>query len=173
MKRLTVLFTIALILLAASSRGAGDKPKVPFHSYTVLEVENFENPKFQTKDPMPNDWLPIIREDVVQRMIELHKFHRVADFEDPKVSKPEAEKVLLLRGKVIEFSHGSQAARVLVGMGAGKGKIVVLCEFVDKATGEVVWQRKADGRVIGAGQPTEGAIKGLSKEIAKHVSENW
>ena len=173
MKRLATILVAGLLLFAAPLGGSGDKPKVPFHNYTALEVENFENPKYETKEPMPDDWLPIIREDVVQRVIEMHKFHRVADFRDPKVPAPEAERVLVLRGKVIEFTHGSQAARMIIGMGAGKGKIVVMCTFVDKAKGDVLWQRKADGRVIGAAQATEGAIKGLSKEIAKHIHENW
>ena len=58
-------------------------------------------------------------------------------------------------------------------MGAGKGKIVAMCTFLDKSTGEVIWERKVDGRVIGAGQSTQGAIKGLSKEVAKVVGEKW
>ncbi len=162
-----ILFALSVFLFA------DQKPKVAFHNFTTLEVENFTIPKYETKDPMPEGWLPIIREDIVQRVIEKHRFHQVADFHDTKVSDPSTERVLVLRGRIVEFSHGSQAARVLVGFGAGKGKIVALCQFVDKATGEVLWERQADGRVIGAGQPTEGAVKGLSKEIAKHIESNW
>ncbi len=172
MKRSALLFFAALLFISTTI-SASDKPKVSFRSFSALEVENFELPKYETKDPMPENWIPLIREDVVQRAIELHVFNRVADFKDPAVPVPEKERVLVVRGKVIEFTHGSQAARVLVGFGAGKGKIVVLCDFIDKETGEVIWQRKADGRVIGAGQSTEGAVKGLSKEIAKHIRENW
>lgn len=174
MKRSALLFFAALVLIATTAL-AGDKPKTSFRNFTALEVENFELPKYETKDPMPENWLPLIREDVVQRAIELHLFNRVADFKDPAVQaqQQQEERVLLIRGRVTEFTHGSQAARIIVGFGAGKGKIVVLCEFVDKATGEVIWQRQADGRVIGAGQSTEGAVKGLSKEVAKHIRENW
>jgi hypothetical protein len=171
-RAVAVLGTVLLVLGVIPSL-ADSKPKIPFHEFTALEVQNFDNPKYETKEPMPDGWLPIIREDIVQRVIELHKFHHVVDFHDTNVTDPPKERVLLLRGKVIEFTQGSQAARFIVGFGAGKGKIVTLCEFVDKDTGEVIWQRKADGRVIGVGQPTEGAIKGLSKEIAKHISENW
>lgn len=167
------LLVIAALVAVSVTLSADQKPKVSFHNFTALEVENFEVPKYETKDPMPESWVPMIREDVVQRAIELHLFNRIADFKDPGVPAPDKERVLVLRGKVTEFSNGSQAARIIVGFGAGKGKIVVLCDFVDKATGEVIWQRKADGRVIGAGQSTEGAIKGLSKEIAKHIRENW
>ena len=172
MKRYFLPLLAAFVVLSAMG-SAEEKPKVPFHNFTALEVENFEVPKYETKDPMPESWLPLIREDVVQRAIELHLFSRVADFKDPAAPATGQERVLVLRGKVTEFTHGSQAARVIVGFGAGKGKIVVLCEFVDKQTGQVIWQRKADGRVIGVGQATEGAVKGLSKEIAKHIRENW
>jgi Domain of unknown function (DUF4410) len=165
---------IAGILATATAVTAGaEKPKVPFRTFSALEVENFQNPKYQTKAPMPDDWLPLIREDITQRVIATHRFQRVMDFEDPKVTKPDTERVLVLRGTVVEFTHGSQAARFLVGMGAGAGKIVVNCEFVDKATGDVVFTRKVDGKVIGTGQSTEGAIKGISKEIAGVINSSW
>ena len=172
MKRFVFLL-LAVVAFVSTTALADGKPRVPFRNFTAIEVENFDVPRYETKDPMPESWIPLIREDVVQRAIELHLFNRVADFKDPAVQAPEKERVLLVRGRVTEFTHGSQAARILVGFGAGKGKIVVMCEFVDKATGEVIWQRQADGRVIGAGQSTEGAVKGLSKEIAKHIRENW
>jgi hypothetical protein len=150
-----------------------EEPKVPFRNFSAFEVENFQNPNYQTKAPMPDDWLPLIREDITQRVIQTHRFQRVMDFEDPKVKKPETERVLVLRGTVVEFTHGNQAARFLVGMGAGAGKIVVNCEFVDKSTGDVIFTRKVDGKVIGGGQSTEGAIKGISKEIAGVVNDAW
>ncbi len=165
--------TAAVLLAMAIGVMAADKPKVPFRQFTALEVENFENPKFQTKEPLPEAWIPAIREDIAQRVIQTHKFRRVMDFEDEKVTKPATDKVLVLKGKITEYSQGSQAARVIIGLGAGKGKIVAMCTFVDKATGDVVWERKVDGRVIGAGQSTEGAIKGLSKEVAGVIGNHW
>ena len=108
----------------------------------------------------------------MQQIIRKHQFRRVMDFEDPKVPEPEFERVLLLRGKIVEFTRGSQAMRYLVGFGAGKGKIVALCYFVDKESGEVIWERQVDGRVIGFGQPTEGGIQGLAREVAKRIRKN-
>jgi hypothetical protein len=167
------VLVIGVVAVLATLVAAADKPKVPFRNFSAFEVENFQNPKYQTKAPMPDDWLPLIREDITQRVIATHCFQRVMDFEDPKVTKPDTERVLLLRGSIVEFTHGNQAARFLVGMGAGAGKIVVNCEFVDKATGEVVYTRKVDGKVIGSGESTEGAIKGISKEIAGVVKDAW
>lgn len=176
MRHFLLLFSaLSVLLLAALVQpvSSDDKPKTRLSKYTVLEVENFDNPRFETKEPMPDDWVPIIREDIVQRVIEKHRFHHVADFHDEQVTNPPAERALVLRGKIVEFSQGSQAARFIVGFGAGKGKIVAQCQFVDKDTGEVIWTRKIDGRVIGVGQSTEGAVKGLSKEIAKVIDQNW
>ena len=167
-------FTAIVLLVVAATVFAGTpKPAVQLRQFTAVEVENFENPKFETKEPMPESWIPLIREDIAQRLIALHKFARVADFEDGKVTKPEKERVLVIRGKITEYSQGSQAARMLVGFGAGKGKIVAMLQYVDKETGQVIWERKVDGRVIGAGQSTEGAIKGLSNEVAKVTESNY
>jgi hypothetical protein len=183
MRRLFLLFSVVSLLLLfglVQTVSSDDKPKTRLSKYTILEVENFDNPRFETKEPsfetkepMPNDWVPIIREDIVQRVIEKHRFHHVADFHDEKVTNPPAEKTLVLRGKITEFTQGSQAKRYLVGFGAGKGKIVARCQFVDKDTGEVIWERKVDGRVIGTFQSTEGAIKGLSTEVAKVIDQSW
>jgi diadenosine tetraphosphatase ApaH/serine/threonine PP2A family protein phosphatase len=176
MRRLFLLLSVVCLLVLfglVQTVSSDDKPKTRLSKYTTLEVENFDNPRFETKEPMPSDWVPIIREDIVQRVIEKHRFHHVADFHDEKVTDPPAEKTLVLRGKITEFTQGSQAKRYLVGFGAGKGKIVAKCQFVDKDTGEVIWERKVDGRVIGTFQSTEGAIKGLSTEVAKVIDQNW
>lgn len=170
MRRFASMITLAIL---SSGVVLAEKPKTPFRLFAVLEVENFENPKYQTKAPMPDEWVPLLREDVVQRVIEKHRFHQVADFEDPKAPAPAGDRVLVLRGKIVEFTHGSQAARYLVGFGAGAGKIAVQCEFVDKATGEVIYTRKVDGKVIGTFQSTEGAVSGVSKEIAKVIDGAW
>jgi hypothetical protein len=152
---------------------ASDKPKQRLRNFSALEVENFENPKMETKEPMPDAWIPTIREEIIQRVIDRHRFRRVADFNDPEAAPNDSQRTLVLRGRIIEYTQGSVAKRFLIGMGAGKGKIVAQLQFVDKAGSEIVWERKVDGRVIGAMQSTEGAIKGLGKEVAKVIDEQW
>ena len=165
---------VVVMALLGAALSAADKPKQPLRQFGTLEVEKFENPKMETKEPMPDSWVATIQEEIVQRVIDKHLFPKVQDFEDPKsTSKEQPAKVLVLRGKITEFTQGSAAKRYLIGMGAGKGKIVALVEFVDKASGEVIWTRKVDGRVIGTFQSTEGAIKGLGKEVAGVVKDNW
>ncbi len=170
---LVVCFVLFFLFSFVGIVSSDEKPKVHFSQFTALEVDNFDNPRFETKEPMPSEWVPLIREDIVQRVIEKHRFHHVADFHDENVTNPPVEKSLVLRGKIIEYTQGSQAKRILIGLGAGKGKIVALCQFVDKDTGHVLWEHKVDGRVVGAAQSTEGAIKGLSKEVAKVIDQNW
>lgn len=167
----TEFWKILVVVLITTAAAAADKPKERLRQFGALEVENFENSKMETKEPMPDSWIPTIREEIIQRVIDKHKFRRVADFEDAKAAKNESEAILLVRGKIIEYTQGSFAKRWLVGMGAGKGKIVAHLQFLDKASGKVIWDRKVDGRVIGTMQSTEGAIEGLGKEVV--IDENW
>ena len=76
----------AVVTLSLATCLAADKPKEAFHNFNALEVEKFENPKFETKEPMPSAWVATIQEDIVQRVIELHKFRRIMDFEDSKAA---------------------------------------------------------------------------------------
>jgi hypothetical protein len=149
------------------------KPTVKFREFSSFEVEDFRNETAGTQKPMPDAWIPTLREDIAQRVIELHKFQRVADFEDQKAPKPAKERVLVLKGRITEFTRGNQAIRFAVGFGAGKGKIVAACQFIDKESGQVVWERQVDGQVYRTGESTEGAIQGVSKEIKKVINQNW
>jgi hypothetical protein len=162
-----------LLAVSVSVVMAADKPKERLRQFGALEVENFDNPKMETKEPMPDSWIPTIREEIIQRVIDKHRFRRVADFEDTKAGRNESEAVLCLRGRIVEYTQGSFAKRFLIGLGAGKGKIVAKLQFIDKASENVIWERKVDGRVIGATQSTEGAIKGLGKEVAGVIDDNW
>jgi hypothetical protein len=164
---------VAVLLSALLVDASGQKASAKFRGFSHFEVVDFENGTTGNKEPMPDGWLPMMKEDIAQRVIELHKFRHVSDYEDAKAPAPGAERVIVLKGRITEYTRGSQAARYLIGFGAGKGKIVVQCQFVDKTTGEVLLDRKVDGRVIGFGQSTEGAIQGVSKEIKKVVDDNW
>ena len=74
----------AVVTLSLATCLAADKPKEAFHNFNVLDVEKFENPNFETKEPMPSAWVATIQEDIVRRVIELHKCRRIMDFEDSK-----------------------------------------------------------------------------------------
>src|SRR5713226_6211462 len=65
---------------------AAEKPDEHFRGFSAFEVEKFENPKYETKEPMPDAWVSSIQEDITQRVIDLHKFRRVQDFDDPKTT---------------------------------------------------------------------------------------
>lgn len=171
--KIFVVAGVCLLAVTAIEVEAANKPKVSFRNFTAVEVENFENPKYETKEPMEDKWLLFIRDDIVQRIIEIHKFRRVMNFDDTRVALPETERVLVLRGKILQFTRGSNAKRFWIGLGAGKGKIVAQVTFVDKDTGEVIWERKVDGRVIGTFQPVEEAINRLAIEVAKRIRQNW
>lgn len=71
-------------------------------------------------------------------------------------------KVLLVRGKLVKLSAGSQAARVFGGFGAGAGSAKISIELVDAATGKVL-ARMTHERRVGSG--------GYDKVMSKSLNE--
>ena len=67
-----------------------------------------------------------------------------------------------------EYKAGNQAARYLVGFGAGKTKVVAHVKFTDTATNQVVFEDNVDGKVVMGllGGSSPGATRGLAKEVA-------
>lgn len=171
--RIAVLQLIGLMLVARGPAVDAQKAATRFREFASFDVQDFENTTGGDKTTMPDAWISTIREEIGQRVIELHKFQRVADFEDAKAATSSAARGLELKGKIVAFTRGSDTLRFFVGFGAGKGKIVARCQFIDKESGQVVLERQVDGRVIKTGQSTEGAIQGLAKEIKKIVDQNW
>ncbi len=164
---------VTFLLSLAGAAAAADKSQAVFRQFNVLEIENFENLKVPAKELMPESWIPAIREEVAQQVTGLHRFRRVLDSEDQKVTRAEAEKILILRGKIIEYTQGSKAARTIVGLGAGKGKISAMCVFVDKATGAVILERRVGGSVWSGGESTARSILSLAKEVAGVIEKYW
>lgn len=161
-----------LFLWGAGVSRAADKPQVAFHHYSAFEVGLFENPADETEDPLPDEWLAEIRDEIVERVIGLHRFRRVMDFVDPKVPEPQTERVLRVRGKIVKFSRGNRAKRAF-NLFWGKGELRALCDFEDKASGKIIWQREVGGRAMGPISPTKVAIKGLAEELAGRIRKNW
>ena len=86
---------------------------------------------------------------------------------------PQSEPVLVVTGTITKFKKGNQAARYLVGFGAGATVIGAHIKCFDAATKEVVLERDVDGKVIMGmmGGKSEGANNGLAKEVAKDIKE--
>ena len=82
---------------------------------------------------------------------------------------------LVLTGVITEYQKGSQAKRYLVGFGAGKTRAYCLFRLVDKATGEVVFERMENGSVSMGffGGSSSGGMKEIGEDIAKAIRKNW
>jgi hypothetical protein len=80
-----------------------------------------------------------------------------------------------LTGVVTEFKAGNRATRYVIGFGTGKTKVVADFKFIDKATGEVLYQGSVDGKVIIGffGGESLGATRGLAKELAKAPKQKF
>ncbi|MBU0507952.1 DUF4410 domain-containing protein [bacterium] len=78
--------------------------------------------------------------------------------------------VLQIRAKIVRFDRGSQAARYLVGFGAGKARLHVDCEFVDKESESIVAVGTFIAEIAGGlfgGTSNQGT---MSKNVAKQVA---
>jgi curli biogenesis system outer membrane secretion channel CsgG len=158
-RRLWVWGAIAALVLTAFAGEKKHKNKYP--SIEVIRFDIKEGVNF------PADYLHTLTEELVSQLKETGKFTEVLrEGETPE--KPDLP-TLRLVGTVTEFQPGSQTKRYLVGFGAGKTKIVAHVKFLDKATGEVLFEDDVDGKVWrgAAGGESIGATRGLAKEVAK------
>jgi curli biogenesis system outer membrane secretion channel CsgG len=149
--------------LGSPTAFAGDDEQVA-HKYNTVEVVRFD-----TKEGVdfPPDFSVRLNEELVT---ELQKSKRFAEvLREGEAPKEEGAPALKLVGTVTEFKKGSQMKRYLIGFGAGKTKIVAAIKFVDRATGDVVYEDDVDGKVIMgfAGGESAGATHGLAAEVAK------
>lgn len=88
MKLLETILVVGLLSFTATGAAAQEKPKVPLRQFTALEVETFENATTGTKDPFPDEWLPILREQIMVTAIGLCRFRWVTEFRDIRVPPP-------------------------------------------------------------------------------------
>jgi hypothetical protein len=151
---------------------AAGKPKVPLGHFSAIDIEVFEVPVGELKEPVPEEWATMMRSEIARQVIGLHRFAEVMDFRDPQVRAPTATRQLLLRGRILNFTAGNAEARLVTSMLAGHAKLTVLCVFVDRQTGDVIWERQATGRVLRGDRSAVGTVTGVAKAIAKLIKDN-
>ena len=88
-------------------------------------------------------------------------------------SAPVEGRKVRVSGEVIKYVKGSQAKRYLIGMGAGKTKIIVDVKLTDASTGEVVLQQTVDGDVTWGvfGGDSDKAKGGVADEIIREMKK--
>jgi hypothetical protein len=155
---------VALVLLLASGVGA-QKP----NSENKNKYKDIEIMKFDVKQGVefPEEHLGGMMDEIVKELQELKKFNQV--FRATESQTDSSAPTLRLEGTVIEYKKGSQAKRYLVGFGAGKTKVVAHVKFIDKATGNVVFEKDVDGKVVLGflGGKSKTSLRDVGKEIAE------
>ena len=161
LRGLWVWGAIAALMLTALAFAGDKKNKNKYQNIEVVRFDIKEGVNF------PVDYLHTMTEELVSQLQQTGKFGQVLrEGETPE--KADVPTIRLV-GTVTEFQPGSVAKRVLVGFGSGKTKVVAHVKFLDKATGEVLFEDDVDGKVWrgAVGGESIGATRGLAKEVAK------
>jgi hypothetical protein len=162
--RILPLFLCAGLVIALGGEKKGGT------RYEYVQVDRF-NVAEDVVD-FPADYQIGIMEDLIKA---LQRTKNLTGVLREGETLPEGKQVLHLTGTVTKFKKGSQAARYLVGFGAGATVVVAQVRFYDATTKQLLLERKADGKVwIGVmGGKSAGATNGLAKEIVKVVKANF
>ena len=153
------------MLLGVAAFGQAAEAKQP---YKAIEVERFtvrQGVEFPEKD----------LDELVRATI--NNFKASKRFESVtaagEASTVEAARKLKVSGEVTKYVKGNRAARYMIGLGAGKTKIMVDVKLTDAATGEVVFNQVVDGDVTWGlfGGDSDSAKGGVADEIIREMKK--
>ena len=134
-------------------------------------------------DASPGVTLPATSVDVMMAEIvdELTKLKR---FSQVKLETPAASPIqndpnvtqdteLLLSGTIKQYAPGSQTLRYIIGLGAGKAKIITSFKITDKTTGKVLIEKDVEGTVWNGmwGGDKVQATRNTAKKIASETKK--
>jgi len=109
--------------------------------YPVIAVERFPVAKSEIKDEgdqrFADSMAAFYQSELVRRLRETGLFSRVVNLSETDFTA-DASKALRLRGSITRLGRGSQAARYLVGFGAGSTRAQAETHFVDAESGQVM-----------------------------------
>jgi curli biogenesis system outer membrane secretion channel CsgG len=153
------------MLLATAAFGQAKPAK---QVYKAIEVERFtvrQGVEFSDKD------LDELIKATVSNFRSSNRFDSVTLAGETTAT--EASPKLKVSGEVTKYVKGSQAARYLVGFGAGKTKVVVDVKLTDAATGEVIFNQSVDGDVTWGlfGGDSDKAKGGVADEIIREMKK--
>jgi len=151
MKHLILTIVSGIILLICTNAYAA-KWTVTLSEYQCIEVEKFivdrndySTKKLERAASIPDESLVSLQHKIVGEIIRKSIL--------PEVKKADLEpcksKAIVFGGKVTEYKKGSRAARILIGLGAGKQKFEVQSYIKDKQTGNILASKKIVDRKFG------------------------
>lgn len=171
------VFVLFAASIAAQQTGAAKK------NYENIKVEKFT---IQEGVKFPESSLDVMMAEIVAELKKLGKFKdvsmKVADSAPPEKSENGAavetktpESTIALSGTITKYKPGSRTARYLVGFGAGMTKVKARIKFVDTASGDVLFDKEIDGKVIIGffGGNSNDATRGFAREVAGIAKKNF
>lgn len=169
----SAFFSIAVIasafVLTSSSTAQKKSSNTVDKKYQYVQVNRFD---VQPGVDFPPDYQLTVVEDLNK---ELGKIKGVKQILREGEALPQQQPVLVVTGTVTKYKRGNQAARYLVGFGAGATVIDAHIKCYDATTKEMLLEQDVDGKVaMGVmGGKSEGANNGLAKEIAKDIKKTF
>ena len=173
MKLSWVVIVIHAIIFFSSSGWAGGWDKT-LKQYDCLEVEkffvdrdDFSSSKMERAAAVPQETLDGLQHKIVGQVSRAKIFSKVG--KAGQVSCP--GKVLVFGGQVTDYKRGSRAARLLIGLGAGKQKFATKSYLKDKETEKVLAKKKIVDRKVGglAGGDEDKGQRDFAEKVAKFV----
>ncbi len=164
----SIIFTIFVCSLAVFAVSAQDATtaKKPYQNI-VIE-------KFTIKDGVdfPADKIDELAKSLTDTLTRSNRFTQVtmADAATDSADVP----TLKITGEITKYIKGNRVARYMIGLGAGRTKIISDMKFIDVKTGEVVYQQSVDGDVIMGffGGDSNGATDGVANEIIRVMKKH-
>ncbi len=131
----------------------GLAPGFALKDYRVIAVERFAVAKTEVEDEgdqrFADRMTALYQAELVRRLRDTGLFTRVVNLSETELPAG-TDRALSLRGIVTRLGRGSQAARYLVGFGAGSTRAQAEMHFVDARSGRV-WLVTADRRLASMG----------------------
>lgn len=165
MKRSLAILVFILAFLATGNRVHADWPST-VGQFNCVEVEVFradEARQDKKNDPIPDEVLMRLQKKIVAAVAKQGTFKTVYEANIAACSG----KSLLIGGNISRYEAGDAALRFTIGFGAGNDKIVALVSARDKASGQVLLER----RIAESSKP--GFVEGepaVERQFARNVA---
>jgi hypothetical protein len=156
---------VLCVFLAAASVVLGQKQE----PYSTVEIERFT---VAQGVEFPDEDLSELMGQMTRNFTRSRRFEYVFLSTD-SVLKPANARRVKISGTVIKYTKGNRAARYLVGLGAGRTKLVASVKVVDAESGQLLFEQNVDGHVYGGffGGETDAAKGGVASEIIKTMTK--
>ena len=168
----SVIFSVAVVasaLVLTTAVEAKKPEKTGAGKFQYVQVNRFD---MQQGVDLPPDYVLTIDEDLNKEVGKIKGLKQVLREGE---ALPQDQPVLLVTGTITRYKKGNQAARYLVGFGAGATVIDAHIKCYDSATKELLFEGDVDGKVIMGimGGKSQGANNGLAKEVAKDIKQKF